>query len=130
MKIKTLIFSFVFLFLLASCGLETKQLNDFYKKDLDDVTMIVILDGRTGNKKTIMDKKLISDFLSEIRDIQFIPEKNQEQRKGFQYSVILFQNDVETFKFELTQVNGIYYYTKPDIYPIVDDFYKRIDVRD
>lgn len=130
MKIKILIFSFILLFLLASCGLETKTLNDFYKKDLEDVTMIVILDGRTGNKKTIKDKKLIYDFLSEIKDIKFIPEKNQEKRKGFQYSITLFQNDVETFKFELNEVNGNYYYTKPDIYPIVDDFYKSIEVKD
>lgn len=130
LKKQILLFSFFLLILLAGCGLETKTLADFYEKDLDDVTMIVILDGSTGHKKTIKDNKLIADFLSEIKDIKFIPEENQEKRDGFRYPLTLFQDDEETFQFGLTQVNKHYYYTEPNIYPIVDDFYKNIDVKD
>ncbi|WP_088072704.1 hypothetical protein [Gottfriedia luciferensis] len=130
MKIKPQLLSLFLLTLLVGCGLETKTLTDFYKKDLDDVTKIVILDGSSGQKKTIKDKKLIDKFLTKIKDIKFIPEKNQEKRVGFRYLITLFQDNVKTFQFELTQVNENYYYTEPDIYPIVDDFYKKIDVKD
>ena len=46
------IFGLIFItFTLVGCGLETKTLPEFYEKDLDDVTKIVIVGGTTGYKK-------------------------------------------------------------------------------
>lgn len=67
---------------LAGCGLETKTLTEFYEKDLNDVTKLVIVDGSTGSKKTITDKDKIEELLNEMKDIKFIPDKNQEKRTG------------------------------------------------
>lgn len=117
---------FLFFSLFAGCSLETKTLSEFYEKDLADVTKIVIFDGNTGYKKTMTDNIVIEDFLGDIKDIKFIPDENQEARDGFNYSITLFQEDEETFQFGLTQVNDHYYHTKPDIYPIVDDFYTNL----
>ncbi|MEH7355449.1 hypothetical protein V7150_18020 [Neobacillus drentensis] len=91
---------------------------------------MVIFDGNSGYKKTVEDKKVIDNFLNKIKDIKFIPDENQELRDGFNYSITLFQDDEETFKFGLTQVNDHYYHTEPDIYPIVDDFYKNLNVQE
>jgi hypothetical protein len=120
----------LFFFLLAGCSLETKTLSEFYEEDLDDVIKIELLDGSTGYKKVIIDKTVIDNFLDEIRDIQFIPEENQEKRDGFRYSITLFQDEDRTFSFTLNEVNDHYYYTQPDIHPVVDDFYKNLDVQE
>lgn len=114
----------------TGCGLETKTIPEFYEKNLDEITKIVIVDGSTGYKKTITDSLVIKEFLDKIKDIKFIPEKNQEDRVGWRYSITLFEDKVETFQFGLTQVNEHYYYTNPDIHPIVDDFYKSLDIKE
>lgn len=111
--------------ILVGCGLETKTLPQFYEKDLDDVTKIVIVDGSTGSQKTITAPDTIKEFIAEIKDIKFIPEKNQEKRVGWRYNIILFENEEQTFQFGTTKVDGNYYYTEPDIQPIIADFYKR-----
>ncbi len=127
---KLLIPLFLFIFLLAGCVLETKTLPEFYEEELEDVTKITIIDGSTGYKKVINDKKVIDDFLSEIKNIRFIPEENQEDRSGFRYSIALYQDEKITFSFSLNEVNGNYYYTEPDIYPIIDDFYESLEVEE
>lgn len=127
---KTFGLIFFIAFALVGCGLETKTLSQFYEKDLDDVTKIVIVDGSTGYKKTVTENEVIKEFLGEIKDIKFIPDENQEKREGWRYSITLFQDDEQTFKFGLTEVNENYYYTEPDIHPIVEDFYENLDVQE
>ncbi|GEL76078.1 hypothetical protein [Tenuibacillus multivorans] len=115
------------LLLIASCNLETKTLPDFYQKQLSNVTKIEIVDGNTGYQKSITNPQTIDDFLNNIKDVKFIPDKNQEKRDGFNYSISLYQDGNKTFSFSLIQVNGNYYHTEPDILPIVDQFYKNLD---
>ncbi|WP_339194728.1 hypothetical protein MKY27_09765 [Solibacillus sp. FSL R5-0449] len=115
---------FLFIILLTGCGLETKNFTEFYKNDLEDVTKIQVTDGSTGYSKIITDKKVIGDFLSEIKDVQFIPEENQEDRAGFRYAISLYEGEQMTFIFTENEVTDYYYYTEPDIYPIVDSLYK------
>lgn len=125
------LFFFVFtVVILTGCNLETKTLTQFYDGDINNVTKIVIFDGNTGYKKTIEDKMITESFLSEIKDVTFIPDENQEKRVGFNYAITLYENENETFQFGLTQVNDHYYYTEPDIYPIVDNFYTQLDIKE
>lgn len=131
MKIPKLLLPLLLFFsFLTGCGLETKTLPEFYEKNLDDVSKIEVLDGSTGYKKVISDKKVIEDFIEEIKNIKFVPEENQEEREGFRYSISLFQDEEIAFSFTLNKVNGNYYYTEPDIYPIVDNFYKILHVKE
>lgn len=123
---KLMLALFLFIFLLTGCGLETKTLTEFYKNDLEDVTKIQVQDGGTGYSKITTDKKVIDEFLSEIKGVQFIPEENQEDRAGFLYSITLYEDEQMTFIFTENEVTDFYYYTEPDIYPIVDSFYKNI----
>ncbi|MBP2243271.1 hypothetical protein J2Z40_003870 [Cytobacillus eiseniae] len=125
-------FAFIYLILLivTGCGLETKTIPEFYKGNLDQITKVVIVDGSTGYKKTLTDPLVIKEFIDKIKDIKFIPEKKQEDREGWRYSVTLFQDDEEAYQFGLTQVNENYYYTNPDIHPIVDDFYKSLNIQE
>jgi hypothetical protein len=125
-SIQRKIIPLLLLFLLSGCGLETKTLTEFYEQDFEEVTKIQIMDGNTGFKKEILDKKEIDDFLNKIKDIRFIPEDDQEDRDGTRYSITFYLEEEATFSFALNKVNDHYYYTKPDIYPIVDGFYKTI----
>ncbi|CAH2715282.1 hypothetical protein BACCIP111895_02466 [Neobacillus rhizosphaerae] len=127
MKIHFLYILLLLNFLLAGCGLETKTIPQFYEKDLADVTKIVIVEGSTGAAKKISDHQVIEGFLDEIKDIKFIPDKNQEARDGFRYSITLFQDGEKTFQFGLTHVNDHYYHTKPDIFPIVNELYLNLN---
>jgi hypothetical protein len=130
MKLQMILAMFLTFSFLTGCGLETKTLPQFYEKDLRDVSKLVIFDGNTGYKKIIQDKKIIQGFLSDIEEIKFIPDENQEPRDGFSYSITLFQDGEDTFQFGLTYVNGNYYHTEPNIEPIVDEFYTNLDVKE
>ncbi|MCH1626712.1 hypothetical protein [Fredinandcohnia quinoae] len=126
-----LVFCIVMIFALFGCiekwmPLETKTLSEFYEGNLEEVNKVVIADGTTGGKKTLNDSKQIKDFLDKIKDIKFIPEENQEDVKGWRYSVALYVDDEETFKFLPSQVNGNYYYTEPEMIPIIDDLYNSL----
>ena len=125
---KLLLTLFFFFSLLAGCGLEAKTLSEFYGKEFEDVTKIEILNGSTGYKKIVTDKKVINDFLSELKDIQFIPDDNQDERVGFLYSNTLFQGENITFSFSPNEIDDHYYYTEPDINPIIDSFYENLKV--
>lgn len=132
---KTIMFLlFVLSCLLVACSEagseDEKTLPELYERNLKEVTKITILDGATGSKKTITDKSVIQDFINHIKDIKFILDENQEDKEGFHYSITLFQGEEEPFSFSLTHVDGRYYHTKPDIFPIVDDFYKNLSVKE
>lgn len=127
---RILIFVFTMLIGLAGCGLETKTLPEFYGGNIEKVTKIVILDGSTGYKKTVKDKKVIDDFLKEIKDIKFIPEANQEKQVGYRYSITFFEDGKKTFQFTPIEINDDYYYSKPDIHPFLDSFYEKLEVKE
>ena len=111
--------------LLSGCGggLETKTIEEFYEKDLTDVSKITIVDGNTGYEVTTIHNKKIQDFIDEIKNIKFIPDEDQGKRDGFRYSITLFENDEQTLQFGTTEINGNYYHTDPDITSIVDGFF-------
>jgi hypothetical protein len=123
------IIGFLFImYIIAGCGLETKTLPQFYGQDLDRVTKIVILDGSTGYKKTIKEKKVINEFINEIKDIKFIPEANQEKQYGYRYAITLYENGKKTFQFTPIEIDDHYYHTEPDIHHILDSFYEKLEV--
>ena len=71
--------------------------------------------------------KQINEFLALIKDIEFSPQDNQEKRDGFLYSIKLYDGEAQ-FNFSLSQIDDVYYDTEPDIYPIVDGYYKRLEI--
>ena len=131
-RINRLIFVLI-LVLLAGCSLESKPLetqtlSQFYDGDLSSVTKIVLFDGNSGAQKTTEDKKVIDDFLNSIKDIQFIPDENQEPRSGSNYTITLYQDGKDPFSFGPTHVNDHYYHTEPAILSIMDDFYTNLEL--
>ena len=114
--------------LLTACSAKTQSLEAFYTEDgIEDVDKIIIVDGSNGYIKTLKDVEQIKEFLTLVKDIQFAPQDNQEKRDGFSYSITLYDGEAQ-FKFSLNQIGNTYYNTEPDIYPIVDGYYKRLEI--
>jgi len=122
---KRFIYIITSVFFIAACESEPLTLNDFYQRDIEDVTKIEIIDGSTGDKKVVNDKQIIDDLLYQIKEIKFIPDENQEKRTGYLYNVSLYQGN-ETYSFSSNKINDTYYFTEPNIEPILQDFYKNL----
>lgn len=115
--------------LLSACSNgKTQSLEEFYKDaKIEIVDKINIQDGSTGYSKTITDQEQIDEFLSLINEIVFTPQENQEKREGWRYGITLFDEEKQ-FKFTLNQIDNTYYDSNPDIYPIVDNYYKQLEI--
>ena len=101
---------------------------EFYKDaKIKNVDKVIIQDGSTGYSKAITNQEQISEFLSLIKDIQFTPQDNQEKRVGWRYGITLFDSEKE-FNFTLNEIDNIYYDSTPDIHPIVENYYKQLDI--
>src|SRR5690606_8003135 len=106
-------------FLVVACTHgETKTLEAFYKgEQIERVEKIIIQDGNTGESKTITDKEQIEGLLSLIKEIQFTPQQNQEDRTGWRYRITLIDG-IREFAFLLNKIGNTYYDSNPDIHPI------------
>lgn len=106
---------------------KTQSLEEFYKDaKIENVDKVIIQDGSTGASKTITKQEDIGEFLSLIKEIEFSPQDNQEERVGWLYGITLFDGEKE-FKFTLNHIDNTYYDTTPDIYPIIENYYKQLD---
>jgi predicted small secreted protein len=117
------------LFLVSACTNGKPQtLEEFYKDvKIENVDKVIIQDGSTGASKTITKQEQIDEFLSLIKDIEFTPQDNQEKQAGWRYGISLFDGERE-FKFTLSEIGNTYYDSNPDIHPIVENYYKQLEI--
>ncbi|WP_332647348.1 hypothetical protein [Lysinibacillus sp. 54212] len=109
---------------------KTQSLEEFYKDaDIENIDKITIQDGSTGASKTLTGSEQIDEFIALIKDIEFSPQDNQEKRNGWRYGITMFDGE-KTFQFTLGEINDTYYDTSPDIQPIVDKYYKGLDIKE
>ncbi|MHA6253050.1 hypothetical protein [Oceanobacillus sp. CAU 1775] len=118
---------FCFLFLFACTNDKSQTLESFYERaSMENVDKIIFVDGSTGFSKVITKQEQISEFLSLTNDIVFTPQKNQENRDGWLYNVTLFDGNKE-FSFTLNKIGDTYYDSNPNVYPIVEKYYKNLE---
>ncbi|MFJ6268205.1 hypothetical protein [Lysinibacillus xylanilyticus] len=119
----------VSLFFVSACtNGKTRSLEAFYKDaKIESIDKVVIQDGSTGASKPITKQEQINDFVSLIKDIQFTPQDNQEKRVGWRYGITLLDSE-KVFKFTLGEFDNTYYDSNPDIYPIIDNYYKQLEI--
>lgn len=93
--------------------------------DFSTISKIVIMDGSTGDREMTTNQEVIQNFLDKVKDITYIPQKDQSLRTGFSYSVSLFERDEKVYSFSLQSLSPVrgYFYTEPDMRPILDDFF-------
>lgn len=128
-KMKKTLYILFLLFLVVACSHgKTQKLEQFIKDaDIDNVEKIILQDGSTGALKTMTDKEQIDQFLSLIKNVQYIPLENQEKQNGWRYGITMFDGEKQ-FQFTLNKIDDVYYDTVPDINPIVEDFYEQLNI--
>jgi hypothetical protein len=105
------------IFLIGGCtdqdnthlDLQSKRLMDFYPGDISKVNQIEIRSGSTGELVTITDIQQIQDWISRVESIEFIPESNQEDKKGYLFFVDLFEGNERKLRFSPGDVEGNFY---------------------
>lgn len=117
--------------LISACSNgKTQSLKEFYRDaKIENIDKIIIQDGSTGASKTLTDQQQIEEFIALIKDIEFSPQDNQDKRVRWRYGITLFDGE-RTFEFTLNKIGDTYYDSAPDILPIVDEFYKGLDIKE
>lgn len=126
-KMKKTLYILFLLFLVVACShRKTQTLEQFMKDaDIENVEKIILQDGSTGALKTMTDKEQIDEFLSLIKNVQYIPLENQEKQNGWRYGITMVDGEKQ-FQFTPNNINDIYYDTVPDLLSIVGDFYEKL----
>lgn len=129
MKKSLFLILLVGLFFVSACtNGKAQSLEKFYKDaKIESIDKVIIQEGSTGASKTITEQVQIDEFLSLIKDIEFTPQDNQEKRVGWRYGITLFDGEVK-FKFTLNEIDNTYYDSNPDIHPIVENYYKQLEI--
>lgn len=107
---------------------KTQSLEQFYSdSEIKHIDKILIRDGGTGASKTVTEQKQIDEFITLVKDIIFTPQDNQERSAGWSYEITLYDGDNQ-FLFYSHYVDGVYYDSNPDILPILDTYYKQLNI--
>lgn len=97
---------------------------DLYSGDILNVDKIVLVDGSTGERLSVMDSDQVTKILGLIKDESIIPEENQEGSVGYRFRVILYENDKLTLDFTPNQIQGIYYKSNEKLYQNLEEVFK------
>ncbi|WP_160496906.1 hypothetical protein [Paenibacillus dendrobii] len=85
------------------------SLTKAYPGSISKVDKVELLDGSTGERRTIVDQKTIQQWLNKIKNIELDPDDNQEGRVGYIFGITLFENEKKTLGFIPNEINNIYY---------------------
>ncbi|MDQ0885410.1 hypothetical protein QFZ81_000498 [Paenibacillus sp. V4I9] len=80
-----------------------------YPGSIMNVSKIELIDGSSGERIKIENKKEIDQFSNEIKDLVLDPEKNQEGRTGYIFRVALYEGNELKMDFIPTSINRTYY---------------------
>lgn len=84
-------------------------ISQVYSGSIMNVSKIELIDGSSGERIKIENKKEIDQFLNEIKDLVLDPEINQEGRTGYIFRVALYEGDELKMDFIPSSINRTYY---------------------
>lgn len=94
-----------------------------YDADLNAVDYMEIRNGSTGELQKIEDKAAIAAFIEQVRQIELIPEPDQQDRTGFRYSVSLYEKQLLKISFTPTLIAGHYYQSNTAFFQAIEAAY-------
>ena len=104
------------LFLVTGCQgsresivLQSITLSQIYPGSILNVNKIELLDGSSGERKLIEDQGQIKKWINQIKDIELIPDSNQEGRVGYIFGISLYEEGELKLGFIPNRINKIYY---------------------
>lgn len=109
--------------------LATKKLVELYPGDLGKVERIEIRSGSTGQLASITNPAKIADWLRDVREMEFVPHPNQEDRTGFLYAVSLFEKEAEEARLSFTpsSTGGHYYLHNEELTKKIEELFESAD---
>lgn len=125
--------AFLFLFGITACKDDGKstlpELNPItlaqaFPGDILKTDRIELLDGSTGETRTVVDPAAIREWLTEIKDIRLIPDDNQEGRAGYRFGIQLFQGEEPKLGFIPNSIKNVYYETNEQLESKVQAFFE------
>ncbi|MBW5446212.1 hypothetical protein GE107_09090 [Cohnella sp. CFH 77786] len=99
-------------------------LAEAYPGDISEVGRVELLDGSTGERKTIKDRQKIQHWIGQIKDIQLTPDINQEGRTGFIFGISLYKGEEMKLGFIPNQIHHIYYESNPEFEERIRSFFE------
>lgn len=95
-----------------------------YPGDILEVDRIELLDGSSGDRKTIKDRSQIIQWISHIKEIELIPDKDQQPRVGNIYNISLFKGEIKKLGFVSNEINGVYYKSNLEFQGYIKAFFE------
>lgn len=130
LKLLFILVSILTLILLSACKqadpkiLKATTIANLYSGDILDVDKIVLVDGSTGERLSVMDIDEVTRILELLKDELIIPDENQEASVGYIFRVILFENDKLVMDFIPNQVQGINYKINEKLYQNLKEIFE------
>jgi hypothetical protein len=110
--------------------LKATTIGELYPGNILNVDKIKLVDGSTGYRKNIDQKKEIESILYDIKDIVLQPDKNQEDRVGYVFRIILYEKDTVKMDFIPNAIQGIYYEPNEELYNKLKNIFEKTFERD
>ncbi|MCU6713017.1 hypothetical protein M6D81_30385 [Paenibacillus sp. J5C_2022] len=105
-------------------GITPTSISEQYPGQLSLVDKIILLDGSTGETKTVEDKSAIQGWLNRIKLITLYPDENQEDRSGFRFRISLYEGESKKLGFIATAINGVYYQPNEQLYEYIRSLFE------
>ncbi|MFC7681811.1 hypothetical protein [Paenibacillus sp. GCM10028914] len=122
---------FLLLIIVTGCGehedpviLKTMTLSEAYPGNITEIDKIELLDGSSGEKKIIEDHEVIAEWIRKIKDIELMPDDNQEGSVGYIFGISLYENNEIKLGFIPNQINEVYYKTNDEFTRIIKEFFE------
>lgn len=100
------------------------SLSKAYPGNITEIDKIELLDGSTGERKVIEDQVVIEQWISKIKDIELIPDDNQEGRVGYVFGISLYEGNEIKLGFIPNQINKIYYKTNNEFTGLIRELFE------
>lgn len=109
------VFAAVVLISAAGCSshsiepkIKVQKLHEAYPGDIEQVTRIEIRNGGTGELRTFTDQQSIDKWIRAVRELELIPDPNQEDRTGYSLGVSLYERKELKLGFTESSIDGHY----------------------
>lgn len=111
----------LFLLLLTACQDRSEQptlhttMSESYPGVISNVDRIRLIDGSSGGQIWMNDAVEVQEWINQIKDIKWVPEKTQDGAVGNIYRVELYENEAMKLKFTPNQMDEYYYVNNAEI---------------
>lgn len=86
-------------------------LTEAYPGSILNVDKVELMDGSSGDIRRIEDRKVIQQWIAQIKDLELLPDDNQEGLVGYRFGIRLFEGEEMKLGFIPNEINNIYYKT-------------------